>query len=211
MCAITTPGCECRAGLEAGSDLHRGVDHFQIGAGHVGSLQDRALDGRGLQRRRLLLPAAPRARARHDSQNEATFDMVSLPFGNYRSVSFAVQSSRRAYSATTPAALITAAHLATSPGSQAAISAGERSHSVMPCLAMASFAAARCQTPRDDRTMQPLDRGGRRLRRREQRKPGVGLDAGNARFGQRRKVRQPRRARLRWRPRARGPRRHRCS
>src|SRR5207344_3294938 len=52
------------------------------------------------------------------------------------------------YSATTPAALITAAHLATSPSSQAVSSAGERNASVMPCAAMA-FAAGSVVRPAD--------------------------------------------------------------
>ena len=46
------------------------------------------------------------------------------------------------YSATTPAALITAAHLAISPGSQAASSLGELCAKVMPCAATAFDAAS---------------------------------------------------------------------
>ena len=46
-------GMKMAAGLEIRSDLDRGVDHFQIGAGNVGLLQNRALDRRRLQRRLL--------------------------------------------------------------------------------------------------------------------------------------------------------------
>ena len=42
-------------GFEAGGDLYGGVDDLQIGSGHVRSLQDRALNGRGLDWRRLRL------------------------------------------------------------------------------------------------------------------------------------------------------------
>ncbi len=97
------------------------------------------------------------------------------------------------YSATTPAALITAAHLAISPGSQAASSAG-RAQRQRHALRGDGFRCGLGRQRGGDRAVKLFNCRRGRLRRGKQREPCVGLDAGHARFRERRQVRQPRRA-----------------
>src|SRR3954454_11710741 len=95
-----------------------------------------------------------------------------------------VPGSRTAQSITTLDALITAAHLATSPGSMAATSAGVLSAAGMPCLAIAARTASfeSC----GDGEVEALDHRSRRAHRREQSRPGIGLDSRHAALSERR-------------------------
>src|SRR4029077_18192101 len=80
------------------------------------------------------------------------------------------------------AALITAAHFSTSPGSMAATSVGVLSAAGMPCLAIAarteSFDSAVAISE-----VKPLDNRRWRARRREQSRPGIRLDPRHAALG----------------------------
>ena len=107
------------------------------------------------------------------------------------------------YSTVTLASLTTAAHFATSAGSMADISAGVFSATGNPWRAKLRahrfLGQRRC-----DRAVKLVDHRRRRLRRRKQRRPGIGLDAGHAGLGERRHSVELRRALWRSRPRARG-------
>ncbi len=79
---------------------------------------------------------------------------------------------------------MTAAHFATSAGSMADISAGVFSATGNPGAPLARtdvFGHRRC-----DRLVKLLDHRGRGLGRCKQRRPGIGLDAGDAALGERR-------------------------
>ena len=87
-------------------------------------------------------------------------------------------------------------------GSMADTSAGVLSAAGMPCCVSLVRTASFVSAARH-RAVEPVDDLGRRLGRSEQRRPGIGLDAGDAAFRECRHVRKLGRHALRARPRAR--------